>query len=72
MAKFGYGAAQAGADVFPLAKHVRKDTRDRLQSGLLLAACALLAAALLMPSAAQAVECSNGGARTNPAGADKR
>ena len=33
-------------------------------------ACALLAALLLMPSAARAVECSNGGAGSNPAGND--
>src|SRR5262245_7210014 len=42
----------------------------RTHRAALLASCAFMALALLMPVAAQAVECSNGGAGPNPAGND--
>jgi hypothetical protein len=53
------------------------DKRSNLRRGIpacgraaLLAGCALGAMAMLFPSAAWAVECSNGGAGPNPAGND--
>ena len=64
MAKFMRAAAKAGADGFSSTE--RRDTggpgRRSRHWTLLPVGCALVAALLLMPIAAQALECSNGGA----------
>jgi hypothetical protein len=63
------GAIRAGVGGFTRGRGGRNaPLRKRLN--VFIVACALLAAPLLIPSAAHAVECSNGGTGTTPAGND--
>src|SRR5581483_8735817 len=66
----GYCCIHRGREVCMVAYTAECGGRPSRRLGRLAGVLALLGAALLLPTGARAVECSNGGAGSNPAGSD--